>query len=101
MVTLPLNICWLPQSELGDLPGGVDSRESACSVGDPVSIPGSGRSPGEGNGNSVQYPCLENSVDEGTWQAWGRKESDTIKRVHFTSWNEQSKGRLEICYETH
>ena len=35
----------------------------------PVPIPGSGRSPGEGNGNPLQYPCLENSVDRGTWWA--------------------------------
>ena len=43
--------------------------ESACSVGDPGSIPGSRRTPGEGNGNSFQYPCLENSMDGGAWQA--------------------------------
>ena len=39
---------------------GSDGKEAACSAGDPSSIPGSGRSPGEGNGNPVQYPCLEN-----------------------------------------
>ena len=46
-------------------PGGSDGKESACSVGDPGSIPGSGRSPGEGNGNSLQYSCLENPMDGG------------------------------------
>ena len=50
-------------------PGGSDSKASAYNAGDPGSIPGSGRSPGEGNGNPLQYPCLENSMDEGTWQA--------------------------------
>ena len=50
-------------------PGGSDSKESACSVGDPGSIPGSRRSPGEGNGNPLQYSCLENPMDRGTWQA--------------------------------
>ena len=45
--------------------GGSDGKESACSAGDPGSIPGSGRSPAEGNGNPVQYSCLENSVDRG------------------------------------
>jgi len=40
-----------------------------CNVGDPRSIPGSGRSPGEGNGNSLQYSCLENSMDRGAWWA--------------------------------
>ena len=44
-------------------------RESACNAGDPGSIPGSGGSPGEGNGYPLQYSCLENSMDRGTWQA--------------------------------
>ena len=51
------------------LPGGSHGKESACSAGDPGSIPGSGRSPGEGNGNPLQYPCLENPTDRGAWQA--------------------------------
>ena len=42
-------------------------KEFACSAGDPVSIPGLGRSPGEGNGNPLQYPCLENLMDRGIW----------------------------------
>ena len=46
-------------------PGGRDSKVSACNVGNLGSIPGSGRSPGEGNGNPVQYLCLENSTDRG------------------------------------
>ena len=49
--------------------GGPDSKESACSVGDLGSIPGSGRSPGEGNGNPLQYSCLENSTNTGAWWA--------------------------------
>ena len=44
-------------------PGGLDGKESACNAGDPSSIPGSGRSPGKGNGNPHQYSCLENSMD--------------------------------------
>ena len=48
-------------------PGGSDSKASACSAGDPGSIPGLGRSPGERNGNPLQYCCLENSMDGGTW----------------------------------
>ena len=44
-------------------------KESACSAGDPGSIPGLGRSPGEGNGNTLQYPCLENLMDRGAWCA--------------------------------
>ena len=48
-------------------PGGSDVTKSAWNAGDLGSIPGSGRSPGEGNGNPLQYPCLENSMDRGAW----------------------------------
>ena len=48
-------------------PGGSVDKESACHVGDLGSIPGSGRSPGEGNGNPLQYSCLENPMDQGAW----------------------------------
>ena len=50
-------------------PSGSDGKASACNVGDLGSIPGSGRSPGEGNGNPLQYSCLENSMDGGAWWA--------------------------------
>ena len=66
------------------------NKESACSVGDPGSIPGSGRFPGEGNGNPFQYSSLENPVDRGAWQATVHgvtKESDTTKglsTIHIT-----------------
>ena len=46
-----------------------DGKESACSVGDPGSIPGLGRSPRDGNGYPLQYPCLENLMDRGAWWA--------------------------------
>ena len=48
-----------------DFPDGLDGKESADSAGDPGSIPGLGRSPGEGNGYPLQYSCLENSMDWG------------------------------------
>ena len=54
-------------------PGGSDCKESACKAGDLVLIPGSGRFPGEGNGNPLQYSGLENSVDRGAWQATGHE----------------------------
>ena len=54
---------------LWGFPGGTDSKESTCNSGDPGSIPGSGRSPEEGNGNSLQYSCLEDSMDRGAWPA--------------------------------
>ena len=44
-------------------------KESACNTGDLGSIPGLGRSPGEGNGNPLQYSCLENPMDRGAWRA--------------------------------
>jgi len=49
-------------------PGIPVGKESACSTRDPGSIPGSGRSPGEGNGNPLQYPCLENPMDIKAWR---------------------------------
>ena len=56
-------------------------KESACSLGDTGSIPGLGRSPGEGNGNPLQYPCLENLIDREAWWA----------AVH---WDAKSRARL-------
>ena len=61
--------------------GGSDGRESTCNAGDLGWIPGSGRSPGEGNGNPLQYSCLENPMDRGAWRA-------TVHRV------EKSRTRL-------
>ena len=50
-------------------PGGSEVKASACNVGDLGSIPRSGRSPGKGIGNPLQYSCLENSMDRGAWEA--------------------------------
>ena len=50
-------------------PGSLDGKASAYNAGDPGSIPDSGRSPGEGNGNPLQYSCLENPMDRGAWWA--------------------------------
>ena len=50
-------------------PGGSDSKESTCNAGDLGSIPGSGRCPGEGSGYPLQYSCLENPMDRGSWQS--------------------------------
>ena len=54
---------------MSGFPGGLDGKESDCNVGDPGSIPVLGRSLGDGNGNSLQYSCLENSMDREAWQA--------------------------------
>ena len=62
------------------VPGSSDSKESACNVRDPDLIPGSGRSPGEGNGNPLQGSYLENAMDRGAWWVpWGFKESGTAE----------------------
>jgi len=50
-----------------DFLGGSDGKMSAYNMGNPGSIPGSGGSPGEENGNSFQYSCLENPIDRGSW----------------------------------
>ena len=68
-----------------DFPGGSDGKASVYNAGDLGSVPGSGRFPGEGNGNPLQYSCLENPMDRGAWCPWVRKESDTTERIHFTS----------------
>ena len=61
-------------------PGGTSGKEAPSNAGDvrdAGTIPGSGRSPGGGHGNSLQYSCLENPMDRGDWQvAWGSKELD-------------------------
>ena len=53
----------LPQG----FPGSSDGKVSACNAEDPGSIPGLGRPPGKGNGNPLQYSCLENAMDGGAW----------------------------------
>ena len=63
------------------LPGGSEGKASACDAEDPGSIPGLGRSPGVGNGNPLQYSCLENPMDRGAW--WPTVYGVT-KRAYFT-----------------
>ena len=61
-------------------PGGSDSKESACNVGDVDSVPGLGRSPAEGHDNPLQYSCLENPHGQRSlvgYSLWSGKESDT------------------------
>ena len=58
-----------PASLLKGFPGGSEVKASACNAGDLGSIPGLGRSTGEGNGNPLKYSCLENPMDGGAWWA--------------------------------
>ena len=67
-------------------PGSSVDKESACSVEEPCSIPGLGRSPGEENGNPLQYSCLENSMDGESlvgYSPWDHKELDMTEQLHF------------------
>ena len=69
--------------------GGSAGKESVCNVGELGLIPGLRRSPGEGNGNPLQYSCLENPMDRGTWWATVHgvaKESDTTEHAHMTKY---------------
>ena len=69
-----------------NFPCGSDSKESAYNVGDWGSIPGLGRSPGEGNGYPFQYSCLENPMDGGAWQAAVHRVAKSRTRLSdFTS----------------
>ena len=67
----------------GGFPGGSDGKESTCNAGDWGLIPGSGRSPGEGNGNPLKCSCLENYMDRGAWWATVHEvpESDMTERL--------------------
>ena len=62
-------------------PGGSEVKASACNVGDLGSIPGLGKSPGEGNGNPLQYSCLENPMDGGAWWATVHGVADSRTRL--------------------
>ena len=76
-------------------PRGLSSKESICSArdtGDAGSIPGSGRSPGEGNGHSLQYSCLGNPMDRGAW--W-----PAVQRVTESDLTEQLNTHMKIWYE--
>ena len=71
-------IITLTEDRLTGFPGGSGSKRSACNAGDPGLIPGLERSTGEGNGNQLQYSCLENPMDRGALQAI---ESDTTEQL--------------------
>ena len=67
------------------LPGGISGKESACQARDTSSIPGSGRPPGERNGNPLQYSCLENPMDRGAWQATVHRVAKSQTRLKWLS----------------
>ena len=65
-------------------PGGSEDKASACNAVDPGSIPGLGRSSGEGNGNPLQYSCLEYPMDRGAW--WATVHSVAKSRMWLSNW---------------
>ena len=99
--------CWLEHKAVQSLhktdlhsvfwgfPGGSESKESTCNAGELGLIPGSGRSPGEGNGKPLQCSCLENPMDRGAWKATvhGLAELDTTKHAYVVV-----SGRYYICW---
>ena len=76
-----------------DFPGGSDSKASAYNAGDPGLIPGSGRSPGEGNGNPLQYSCLENLMDTGAW--WAAVHGVTKNRTRLSDFTFNGETDIE------
>ena len=76
-----LGLIWI---SLG-FPGGSDGKESTYTVGDLGLIPGLGRSPGEGKGHSLQYSCLENSMDY-IYSPWAAKSQTQLSDFHFHFW---------------
>ena len=84
---LALYLCFGSVTLVRGFPGGSDGKESVCITGDLGSIPGSGRSPREGNGYPLQYSCLENPMGRGTWWATvlGDSESNRTEQINNES----------------
>ena len=72
-----------PLPQFGCFRGILEGKESACNAGDPGLIPALGRSPGEGNGNLLQYSYLEKPMDGGAWQATDYGVTKSWTRLHF------------------
>ena len=85
-------------SKLG-FPGGSDGKEPACSAGDLGSIPGLGRSPGEGNGHPLQYSWLEDPMDRRAWRVMvrGVAESDMTEQPTLSLWIKPGQDILQAC----
>ena len=76
-------------------PGGSDSKASAYNARDPSSIPGSGRSSGEGNGNPLQYSCLENPTDGGAW--WATVHGVAKSRTQLSDFTFTFRCPINMC----
>ena len=84
---------WTIESQ--DTPRSSVSKESACNAGDPGSFPRSGRSTGERNGNLLQYSCLENPMDRGTW--WAIVHGVTKSQTQLSDWTTTNKLLFTYC----
>ena len=90
---LSIMIIYITPFSIHDFPGGSNDKASAYNMGDQGSIPGSGRSPGEGNGNPLQHSCLENPMDGGAWQSTVHrvvKSRTRLSNFTFTSFLQHS-----------
>ena len=99
--------CIVSPSVIPGLPRWLSGKEFACNAGDMISIPGLGRSPGEGNGSSLQYSCLGNPMDRGAWRAVvrgvtksSRGHKDTNDQVTHQQQRYQPAGApsSEVCF---
>ena len=79
------SLCCTLKTLLGNFPGGSEVKASASNAGNLGSIPGSGRSPGEGNGNPLQYSCLKNSMDRGVW--WVTVQGVTKSQIQLSDFH--------------
>ena len=89
---------------LKSFPGGSDGKEPACNAGDRGSVPGLGKSPGEGNGNPLQYSYLENPMDRGAWWATvqGVAKSQTrLNDFYFTGRTLSTCAHLPVSSKRH
>ena len=78
--------------------GGSGGKESACNTEDPGSVPGLGRSPGGGHGNPLQYSCLENPIDRGSWWATVHRVAKSQTQLKQLSTHAQTYGNSEYLY---
>jgi len=78
-------------------PGGSDGKESSCNSGDAGSIPGSGRSRGEGNGYPLQYSCLENPTDRRAWWAMVHRVSESHTTEKLTNLYQGKVTKITKC----
>ena len=85
------------------LPWWLSSKESACNEGDPASVPGLGRSPGGRHGNPLQYSCLENLMDRGTWWAIVHRVTKSCRQLSDWAHYDMTQGkhslRIDMFFE--